>query len=418
MSLPTGFEEIPAIDEETLNLYRGKQVEELKFDERTLKFYYNIIYGFYIEISLFRVRDTVIPARYVKFMFSPVNARVEWIAFDINNKYNIYPTRRIRADGRIEIPRSITEKFKLRRKIIRGEREFPLYIKYRIEPESKEMVLYLPYEEREVPEVKKPVTRLIRKEEVAKKEEVGIRRVLDYKTAKWYPINFIYRDYVEKAKILRYLYYDEMYKLFNSSFCWLYDFKEEKPKYEIEKLRLGLTNRNKDYIMTKAEYEKVLSFIIIKDKETGKPIGIKDARIFYKDALINAFRRKRCGWDTFQAKTYPECSYDIYLDVDNVVIDKYRTIDDYLKYLIPKLKQLGIKGKMYVIVSSYTIIPPKYNYHIVIEARLPFDKWLSIIDLLEEDELRKPFARLQGFNILRISRYSFSDLKLLYTLEI
>jgi hypothetical protein len=394
MSLPTGFTEIPEVDEETLNLYRGKQVEELKFDEKTLKFYYNIIYGFYIEISLFRIRDTVIPARYVKFMFSPVNARVEWIAFDINNKYNIYPTRRIRADGRIEIPRSITEKFKLRRKIIRGKREFPLYIKYRIEPESKEMVLYLPYMEYEKD------------------------RHLDYKTVKWYPINFIYRDYLEKAKTLRYLYYDELYKLFNSSFCWLYDFQTNTPKYDISKLRLGLTNRNKDFVMTKAEYEKVLSFIIIKDKETGEPIGIKDARIFFRQNLLEAFRRKRCGWNTFQARTYPECSYDIYLDIDNAVIDKYRTIDDYLKYLIPKLKQLGIKGRMYVIVSSYTIIPPKYNYHIVIEAKLPFDKWLSVIDLLEEDELRKPYAELQGFNILRISRYSICDLKLLYILEI
>jgi hypothetical protein len=395
MSLPTGFTELPVVDNSIINFtYNNKKIEELKFDTSTLRFYFNIIYSFNIEITLFRVRDTVIPARYVRLIFSPINARVEWIAMDIKNKYNIYPTRRIRADGRIEIPRIITKRFRLRRRIIRGERQFTVYVKYRIEPESKEVVLYLPYHEYEKD------------------------RVLDYKTVKWYPINFIYRDWVDKAITLRYLYYDEMYKLFNSSFCWLYDFEKEIPRYDIEKLRLGLTNRNKDYLFSKDEYDKVLSFIIIKEKGTGRPIGTKDSRIFLRNNLLNALRRKRCGWDTFQSRNYPQCTYDIYLDIDNVVIDKYRTIDDYLKYLIPKLRQLGVKGKMYVIVSSYTLIPPRYNYHIIIEAKLPYDKWLSVINLLEEDELRKPFAGLQGFNILRISRYSTCDLQLLYALDI
>jgi len=397
--LPTGFTEIPELRKEILEYtIENKQTEEIFFDEKTLRFFYNVVYSYDIDISLFRIRDTVIPARYVKLMFSPVNARVEWIAMDINNKYNIYPTRRIRKDGRIEIPRKITERFRLRSKIIKGQRTFTVFVKYIINPESKELVMYLPYREEEKD------------------------RLYDYKTVKWFPITFIYRDWIDKAITLRYLHYGEMFILFNSSFCWLYDFRRNQPRYKIENLRLGLTNRNKDFVITKPEYEKVLSFIIIKDKITGKPVGVKDARIFYRSILLDAwersFKRLRCGWDTVQAKTYPECSYDIYLDVDSNVVDKYGTIDDYLKYLIPKLKQLDVKGRMYVIVSSYTIIPPKYNYHIIIESKLPFDKWINVINLLEEDTLRKPFARLQGFNILRISSYSTCDLKLLYTIEI
>jgi hypothetical protein len=410
--------------------------EELIYDERKNRF--QLIREYEVGISLFRVRDVVIVRESVRRIgiqagrvLITENSTVEWIALDRNNAYNIYPTNLVRADGRIEIPRRINRLFRLAEQVLAGRRTIKVYVKYNIRPESRELVAYINYEEL-----------------FGKAPESDYA---EYKLWRWVPINFPYKSGDELAGELAERYKEETIDLWFKVFCFFMQ-HENFEGISRNDVKFGLTNRVKFELFIKGEFnandfiwrfenedrfreyylprmpktrEEQLSFFdelatwydILKATITyTAEAAARHGREVYAELNLNRLflkeftptPPKNCGWKKIHASLYDyrECYYEIFLDIDQYVLDKYKfyAIDEYLKYLINVLKENNIRyEKIEVYLSSSRLILPRFNYHIIVRTYLTKEEWRKIDKILIEDERRKFYHEVQGASILRVS---------------
>jgi len=360
------------------------------------KWYYVVWLRVRVRITKFRVRDVILPVESVRKMLDWQNSEaIEWIAMDRKNKYNIYPTNNIRADGRLEIPKKVARRFKLREKLEKGKKYIYVYVKLSLYPISREMVAYISYME--------VFTRYPR-----------VKGYQQYKIWKWYPIDFVYRNWDHMAKILIKLYEKELKILWFKIFFWF--IKMLTP----DDVTVGLSNRYKRIIFSKPGYNLIRETIIDLDRKF-----IRNENVFWKPCLdqypndlleYDFFGYGKQVWSKCKVKVkYPECNYEIFLDIDDHVLvnNKFYTIDNYInEHLIPTLVTYGLYNDIYVILSSYQSVPPYWNYHIVVSTELDFEKYNQVYNALIEDNNRKIYNQIYRCTILRIEDKKYCKRKL------
>jgi len=298
----------------------------------------------------------------------------------------VYPAYLRLRDGRQPIPRSISQKYNLRK---RTPKQITIEVHYLTDDLYREIVIFMPY---------KGGT-------INRKWERKIT-TREYSLTKWIKISEAYKDEEEAMEKALKQYTPIMDDLFFRTFHW---FKHvEQDLKELGLIRIGYTNRTKPYL-TSEQLDKVRAMITEIPDESALPlepgkIGREDtiARPEEEALYVRVGNKSDIevtdkGWDIMTTDTtkYPECNYYLQLDLDFV-----NDIYDLKNKLMIIKRTFNITKHIYVYVTSFKY--KSMNLHVVCHQTFTKNQLYAIYNYLKNyiDFKHIRYLNIKGFTVL------------------